>query len=151
MAGLSTKCCRADPKRLTNNPGSGAVTKAPPTRIFSPPLQARWGGTISVSSRRIGRGGNVINMSSQNLRAVIVRVCLGRLGHWLAPAQPVITTQPQDQFPALGSVATLSASITRFGPFSYQWLFEGMTLTGSHQPLCERVMKGSVPHNHILR
>jgi len=44
------------------------------------------------------------------------------------PAQPVITSQPTNQFAFYGSNPTFSVMATGVGPFTYQWLFNGTNL-----------------------
>ena len=48
-------------------------------------------------------------------------VCLGWLAPSLALAQPVITTQPQDQTNVIGTTATFWVQATGTEPLAYQW------------------------------
>ena len=47
------------------------------------------------------------------------------LGSTQLSAQPVITSQPTNQFVFYGGNATFSVMVTGVGPFTYQWLFNG--------------------------
>jgi uncharacterized repeat protein (TIGR03803 family) len=51
-------------------------------------------------------------------------------GPLITLAQPVITTQPINQFLASGATATFSVVATGTAPRTYQWLFDGTSLTG---------------------
>jgi hypothetical protein len=48
------------------------------------------------------------------------------------PAQPVISTQPTNQFAFCGSNATFSVMAAGVGPFTYQWLFNGTNLPSTN-------------------
>jgi uncharacterized repeat protein (TIGR03803 family) len=49
----------------------------------------------------------------------------------LALAQPVITTQPANEFLGSGANAHFSVSATGVAPLSYQWLFDGTATAGA--------------------
>jgi uncharacterized repeat protein (TIGR03803 family) len=69
-------------------------------------------------------------MNIKHFRSIVVSVCLG----WLAPlwafAQPVITTQPVNQFRTPGQTAVFSVTTTGAG-LTYQWLFDGTAMDGA--------------------
>ena len=69
-------------------------------------------------------------MTIKHFRSVVVSSCIGCLRGSLALAQPVIITQPTNQFLAPGNIATFSVSESGAGPFTYQWLFDGMAMAG---------------------
>ena len=46
------------------------------------------------------------------------------------PPPPSITAQPQPQTQLAGAAATLSVTVSNASPVTYQWLFNGMALTG---------------------
>jgi len=70
-------------------------------------------------------------MNIKPLKSIVVSVCLGCRAFSLALAQPVITTQPSDQFLAPGATAIFSVSATGAGPLTYQWLFDGAAMAGA--------------------
>ncbi|HEV2210475.1 MAG TPA: LamG-like jellyroll fold domain-containing protein [Verrucomicrobiae bacterium] len=53
----------------------------------------------------------------------------GSAGKCLAPALPVITSQPMDLTVTVGQSATFMVAATANGPLSYQWRFNGQPLT----------------------
>ena len=63
-------------------------------------------------------------MNIKHFKSIVVSVCLGWLAPSLALAQPVITTQPSNQFLGPGATATFSVSATGVA-LTYQWLFDG--------------------------
>jgi hypothetical protein len=44
---------------------------------------------------------------------------------------PVITTQPRGEAAAYGGVLTLTAAVSGTGPFTYQWLLNGVAIAGA--------------------
>jgi uncharacterized repeat protein (TIGR03803 family) len=70
-------------------------------------------------------------MNIKHLRSIVVSVCLG----WLAPvvglAQPVITTQPANRFLSASSGVSITVGVTGVAPIAYQWLFDGLAITGA--------------------
>jgi hypothetical protein len=69
-------------------------------------------------------------MNTKHFRSVFVAVCLGWLAASLALAQPVITTQPTNQFLNASSSVVFRVGVTGVTPFAYQWLFDGMAMAG---------------------
>lgn len=65
-----------------------------------------------------------------DLSSVAVTGCLGCLCGSPALAQPVIISQPANQFLAPGNTANFSVSESGAGPFTYQWLFDGTAIAG---------------------
>ena len=66
-------------------------------------------------------------MNIRHFRSIVVSVCLGWLAPWLALAQPVITTQPVNQFRTPGQIVSFSVVATG-APLTYQWLFDGTVI-----------------------
>jgi predicted esterase len=60
-------------------------------------------------------------MTIKRFKTIVVNVCLGCLATSLTPAQPVITTQPQDQTNVIGTTATFWVLATGTEPVAYQW------------------------------
>jgi hypothetical protein len=69
-------------------------------------------------------------MNIKHFRSILVSVCLGWLAPWLALAQPVITTQPTNQFVSASVTASFSVLATGVVPITYQWLFDGAAMAG---------------------
>ena len=70
-------------------------------------------------------------MNIKYFKSIVVSVCLGCLTPSLALAQPVITIQPANRFlNASGSVG-FNIGVTGVAPFTYQWLFDGLAITGA--------------------
>jgi len=69
-------------------------------------------------------------MNLKHFGSIVVSVCLGWLAPSLALAQPVITTQPTNQFPAPGQAAIFSVLATGVASITYQWLFDGAAMAG---------------------
>ena len=70
-------------------------------------------------------------MNIKHLRSIVVTVWLGCLAPLLALAQPVITTQPSDQFLNASKSVSFSVSASGAGPLAYQWLFDGTAIGGA--------------------
>jgi hypothetical protein len=70
-------------------------------------------------------------MRMNHFRNVAVRVCVGCTASSLALAQPVITTQPTNQFLATETTAIFSVSATGTAPLAYQWLFDGESISNA--------------------
>jgi uncharacterized repeat protein (TIGR03803 family) len=88
-------------------------------------------------------------MNLKHFRSIVVSVCLGWLAPWWAFAQPVITTQPVNQFRTPGQTALFSVVATGAG-LTYQWLFDGtvfkMTPSGALTTLVSfNLANGSYP------
>jgi hypothetical protein len=62
-------------------------------------------------------------------------------------AQPVITSQPTNQFVFNGGNTTFSVMVTGVGPFTYQWLFNG---TNSLSTNIITTVAGSGSQNGLL-
>src|ERR1035437_4249113 len=60
-------------------------------------------------------------MNIKQFGSIVVSVCLGWLAPWLALAQPVITSQPQNQTNVTGTTATFWVLATGIEPLAYQW------------------------------
>ena len=72
-------------------------------------------------------------MNIKHFRSIVVSACLGWLAPSLALAQPVITTQPQNQTNAVGTTASFTVEATGTAPLAYQWqkhLTDWSALTG---------------------
>jgi hypothetical protein len=69
-------------------------------------------------------------MNIKHFRSIVVSVCLGWLAPWLAFAQPVISTQPTNQFVSASVTASFSVLATGVAPITYQWLFDGAAMAG---------------------
>ena len=67
-------------------------------------------------------------MNTKHIRNIVVNVSLGCLVPSLALAQPKITTQPTDRFVDSGKNTTFGVLASGAGPFTYQWLFDGMAM-----------------------
>jgi uncharacterized repeat protein (TIGR03803 family) len=70
-------------------------------------------------------------MNIKHFRNIVVSVCLGWLAFSLALAQPVITTQPANEFLSPGLTASFAVSETGVQPFTYQWLFDGTAMASA--------------------
>jgi hypothetical protein len=68
-------------------------------------------------------------MKTKYCKHIVVSVCLGCLGPWLATAQPVVTVQPTDQFLAPGQNARFS--VLGRGVSTLQWLCDGLPIAGA--------------------
>jgi dienelactone hydrolase len=66
-----------------------------------------------------------------HFKNIVVSVCLGCLAPSLALAQPVITTQPSDQFLNAPASVTFSVTASGMAPIAYQWLFDGAAITNA--------------------
>ena len=69
-------------------------------------------------------------MNIKHFRSIVVSVWLGCLPHSLALAQPVIATQPTNQFVSASVTASFSVLATGVAPITYQWLFDGAAMAG---------------------
>jgi uncharacterized repeat protein (TIGR03803 family) len=70
-------------------------------------------------------------MKIRRFRNIVMSVCFECLAHSLALAQPVIATQPKDQFPAPGYSATFGVVATGVAPITYQWLYDGQAIANA--------------------
>ena len=70
-------------------------------------------------------------MHTRPFRSIVVSVSLGWLAPLVALAQPVITTQPTNQFVNASSSALFRVGVTGVTPFTYQWLFNGTARAGA--------------------
>jgi pimeloyl-ACP methyl ester carboxylesterase len=70
-------------------------------------------------------------MHTRPFRSIVVSVWLGWLASLVALAQPVITTQPTNQFVNASSSALFRVGVTGVTPFTYQWLFNGTARAGA--------------------
>jgi uncharacterized repeat protein (TIGR03803 family) len=70
-------------------------------------------------------------MNIKHFRNIVVSTCVGWLAPSLALAQPVIATQPANQFLGSGTTATFSVSASGTAPFVYQWLFDGAAISNA--------------------
>ncbi len=61
-------------------------------------------------------------------RAVTVVLALLVLTAQRSPAQPVVTTQPNDAVVMEGDTAVFTVTVSGSGPFTYQWRFNGTNL-----------------------
>jgi uncharacterized repeat protein (TIGR03803 family) len=73
--------------------------------------------------------------SKQYASVSLTRLSLVAIGLFLAAtssavAQPVITTQPVNQFVNVSGSATFSVGVSGTGPFGYQWLSNGIPMNG---------------------
>jgi dienelactone hydrolase len=68
-------------------------------------------------------------MNIEHFRSIVVSVSFGCLASSSALAQPVITTQPANQFLTPGTSATFSVLTTGAAPITYQWLFDGTAMS----------------------
>jgi len=70
-------------------------------------------------------------MNMRHLRNIVVTTCVGWLAPSLALAQPVIATQPANQFLGSGATATFSVSASGTAPLAYQWLFDRTAISSA--------------------
>jgi len=71
-------------------------------------------------------------MKVKYFRSIVVSLCLGWLGPWLALAQqPIITLQPTNQFVNASGNAQFHVGVTGLAPLTYQWLLDGTPLAGA--------------------
>jgi hypothetical protein len=70
-------------------------------------------------------------MNIKHLRSIVVSVCLGCLAPLVALTQPVITTQPANRFLSASSGVSITVGVTGVAPIAYQWLFDGLAITGA--------------------
>jgi hypothetical protein len=70
-------------------------------------------------------------MNIKYFRSIVVSVWLGWLAPSLALAQPVITTQPTNHFMNAPGAFSFYVNVSGTAPFTYQWLFDGTTITGA--------------------
>ena len=70
-------------------------------------------------------------MNTKHFRSIVVSIGLGLLAPWLALAQPVITTQPSDQFLNAPRNVQFFVFASGLGPLTYQWLFDGTAIAGA--------------------
>jgi hypothetical protein len=67
----------------------------------------------------------------KHLRIVVASAWVGCLAPSPAPAQPVITGQPANQFIGPGATANFVPSATGAPPITYQWLLNGTAMAGA--------------------